>query len=314
MRDLISVVVPVYNVEKYLKESLDSIVNQTYHNLQIILVDDGSTDNSGAICDKYAEKDDRITVIHQKNEGAGSAKNTGLKYVKGDYLSIIDSDDYIEKNMYEKMLHYMKENDAEIVQCNLKFVFANGVSDVSWVKNHKEGLINKQTYFEELLSEWKCAIFWNKLFKTKLLKDTLFPTNRKIDDEFFTYRLIFETNRIFNVKDVFYNYRMRKSSVMNDSDNSRLISDRVDCFVERYEFISKNEPVLKKAYYNHLSDLLVFFYNQAVSDELKKKLVLLMKEYPNKKPSVFIRAIRWISNKSLSSEKEPKNTNLIYFD
>ena len=91
----VSVVLPCYNVEKYIRESLDSIINQTYKNLQIILIDDGSTDSSGSICDEYAASDDRITVIHQKNAGAGAAKNAGLNLIKGEYFSIIDSDDYI---------------------------------------------------------------------------------------------------------------------------------------------------------------------------------------------------------------------------
>lgn len=100
--ELISVIVPVYNVEKYIRECLDSIVNQTYKNLQIILVDDGSTDNSGKICDEFAKKDSRITVVHQENQGAGVAKNTGLELIEGEYFSIIDSDDYIDLSMYEK--------------------------------------------------------------------------------------------------------------------------------------------------------------------------------------------------------------------
>ena len=121
--ELISVIVPVYNVEKYIRECLDSIVNQTYKNLQIILVDDGSTDNSGKICDEFAKKDSRITVVHQENQGAGAAKNTGLELIEGEYFSIIDSDDYIDLSMYEKMVSLMKQYDSDIVQCLFKQVY-----------------------------------------------------------------------------------------------------------------------------------------------------------------------------------------------
>ena len=117
MNDIISVVIPVYNVEKYLGECIESVINQTYSNLQIILIDDGSTDSSGIICDQYADKDKRITVVHQENAGAGAAKNRGLDLVKGKYFSIIDSDDYIELNMYEKMLDYINKFKVDIVQC-----------------------------------------------------------------------------------------------------------------------------------------------------------------------------------------------------
>ncbi len=109
------------------RECLDSIVNQTYKNLQIILVDDGSSDNSGKICDEFAKKDSRITVVHQENQGAGAAKNTGLELIEGEYFSIIDSDDYIDLSMYEKMVSLMKQYDSDIVQCLFKQVYVNKI-------------------------------------------------------------------------------------------------------------------------------------------------------------------------------------------
>ena len=103
MRDSISIIVPVYNVEKYLEKCIDSILNQSYQNLEIILIDDGSTDNSGSICDEYKKKDQRVQVIHQKNQGQSSARNAGLNIAKGSYIGFVDSDDWIEQNMYEKL-------------------------------------------------------------------------------------------------------------------------------------------------------------------------------------------------------------------
>lgn len=314
MNDMISVVIPVYNVEKYLKESLDSVINQTYKNLEIILVDDGSTDNSGKICDEYAQKDDRITVVHQQNSGAGAAKNAGLKLVKGNYLSIIDSDDYIESDMYEKMLSYMMKYDVEIVQCNFCDVYINGKIYPYWkIENHFSRVSNIQ-FLSDILKEWKCSIFCNKLFKTVLLKDTLFPVGRKIDDEFFTYRLVSRAKKILNTDDVFYNYRMRKSSVMNDSNNDRLISDRTDCFVERYEYISQKFPEIKKSYYYHLSDILLFYQGNTVSPELKKKLKEYIKIYPYKKPSIIKRILKRKKENNELSQSDNINKELILFD
>lgn len=314
MNDLISVVIPIYNVESYLKESLDSVVYQTYKNLQIILVDDGSTDDSGKICDEYAQKDNRITVVHQQNSGAGAAKNSGLKLVEGDYLSIIDSDDYIELDMYEKMLSYMKQYDVDIVQCNFCNVYKNDRIYPYWkIENHFSEISNVQ-FLSDVLLEWKCSVFWNKLFKTVLLEDTLFPENRKIDDEFFTYRLVSRAKKILNIDDVFYNYRMRNSSVMNDSNNDRLISDRADCFVERYEYIVNYFPQLKMRYYSHLSDILLFYYNNAVSFELKKKLQEYIKTYPYIKLGIFRRFLKREKENKKLSKIDKINKELLLFD
>lgn len=119
---MISVIIPVYNVEPYLRKCLDSVICQTYRNLDIIVVDDGSTDDSGQICDEYQNMDDRIRVFHKKNEGLSSARNLGLQYVKGEYIGFVDSDDFIDEDMYESMLHEMKE-DVDIVICGRRICF-----------------------------------------------------------------------------------------------------------------------------------------------------------------------------------------------
>ena len=120
--DLISVIIPIYNVEKFLSFCIDSIVNQTYKNLEIILVDDGSTDNSGKICDEYALKDNRIKVMHKQNGGVSSARNVGLNIAKGKYIGFVDSDDYVENDMFEILHNLIIKNNVDISCCN-KFVF-----------------------------------------------------------------------------------------------------------------------------------------------------------------------------------------------
>lgn len=299
MYGTVSVVVPVYNVEKYIKECLDSIVNQTYKNLQIILVDDGSTDSSGKICDEYAENDNRITVIHQKNAGAGAAKNTGLDYVKGEYLSLIDSDDFIELNMYEKMLSYMLSKKVDVVQCSFNNYFING--KIKRCLDNKR--FNVYQFLKEYPYKWQYAIFWNKLFKFELLTDSCFPVRRKIDDEFFTYKLIANAKSIYNTSEAFYNYRMRRSSVMNENKQDRLISDRVDCFTERYEFMKGYSKRLSKHYYEHLSDILLYYKTQVAGEGLQKKLDDFIKIYPYKKPSIIKRLFNK-KNKMIESSSD----------
>ncbi len=262
MNDIISVVIPVYNVEKYLGECIESVINQTYSNLQIILIDDGSTDSSGIICDQYSDKDKRITVVHQENAGAGAAKNRGLDLVKGKYFSIIDSDDYIELNMYEKMLDYINKFKVDIVQCLFKNVYVNDSIDSNYAIVHNYPVFyNSQKFLTELLYDWKYAIFANKIFKTELLKEIRFPVGRKIDDEFFTYKLVCNANKILNISDVLYNYRMRQSSVMNENSELFLVKDRVECFIERYYYVASIYPKLKNIYYDKLADLLLYYRN-----------------------------------------------------
>lgn len=256
----ISVVIPVYNVEKYLSECLDSVIYQTYKNLQIILVDDGSTDSSGKICDEYAEKDDRITVVHQSNAGAGAAKNTGLELIDGDYFSIIDSDDYIELDMYEKMVNSLEKYNSDIAQCLFRNVFVNDSFDRKYkIKGNYPKILTSKKFLSELLYDWKYAIFANKVFKTSLLKDIRFPVGRKIDDEFFTYKLVCNAKKIVNLNSVLYNYRMRKTSVMNENDSDRFIYDRIDCFIERYNYVSNVFPSLERKYLLKLYDGLLYF-------------------------------------------------------
>lgn len=270
----ISVVIPVYNVEKYLSECLDSVVNQTYKNLQIIIVDDGSTDSSGKICDEYANNDNRIIVVHQKNAGAGAAKNTGLELIDDDYFSIIDSDDYIELDMYEKMVNSLEKYNADIVQCLFRNVYVNDSFDRKYkIKGNYPKVLTSKSFLKEYLYDWKYAIFANKVFKSSLLKDIRFPVGRKIDDEFFTYKLVCNAKKVVNIDNILYNYRMRKTSVMNENDTDRLIYDRIDCFVERYDYIRKKYPSLDKKYLTKLYDSLLYYKTQVNNTEKLEKYI-----------------------------------------
>lgn len=281
----VSVVIPVYNVEKYLSECLDSVIYQTYKNLQIILVDDGSTDSSGKICDEYAEKDNRITVVHQKNAGAGVAKNTGLELIDGDYFSIIDSDDYIELDMYEKMVNSLEKYNSDIAQCLFRNVFVNDSFDRKYkIKGNYPKVLTSKKFLSELLYDWKYAIFANKVFKTSLLKNIRFPVGRKIDDEFFTYKLVCNAKKVVNIDNILYNYRMRKTSVMNENNSDRLIYDRIDCFIERYNYVSNVFPSLKKKYNLKLYDDLLYFKDSANDNS---KILSLLNDFSRVKYGAF---------------------------
>lgn len=320
----ISVIIPIFNVEKYLGECLDSVINQTYKNLQIILVDDGSTDNSGKICDEYAAKDSRIVVIHQKNAGAGAAKNAGLEKATGEYLAFVDSDDYLELEAYEKMLEILVVNEADIVQCNHRDIYQNKVSDRIFIK--EEQMLNAQQCLCDFTKKWVCSLFCNKLFKASLFKDIRFEEGHRIDDEYFTYRGVMNADKIIYSPLIFYNYRQRASSVMNDSAAERILLDRLDYTQKRRNNIIKKFPQLKKTFdYNLVDSLLLWSKDENLTDAVILKIKETLEEYLKKEGyfefgfglGLQLRKLKKASSEKLLENRQHKKTeesNYVYFE
>ena len=235
--DLISVIVPIYNVEKYLNRCVDSIINQTYKNLEIILVDDGSPDNCGKICDEYAKKDKRIKVIHKKNGGLSDARNAGIDLAKGKYIGFVDSDDYIEKDMYSYLYNLVLENNAQISICNWYEVNENERID----KNIKfnDFTIGKDRAIEMLIQDKIIKNYaWNKLYDISLFKkyDIRYPYGRKMEDVGTTYKLFYYSKKIAIGNKPEYNYIIRSNSIMN-SKNFQFYVDYYEIMYERYNFL-----------------------------------------------------------------------------
>lgn len=218
--DKISVIVPIYNVENYLKQCLDSIVNQTYKNLEIILIDDGSIDRSGKICDEYKLKDNRIKVIHKANEGLSAARNVGLLYATGEYISFIDSDDFIDINMYTILYNNINETKSDIVWCDYNiYIDKNNI--------HKHNLFSGKRVYEilppyaefaaDLFNKYHLEAFvWNRLYKKEIFKNIRFPYKRKCEDGFMVIAILKKAKRISVIPEALYFYRKR-----NDSLSSR---------------------------------------------------------------------------------------------
>lgn len=252
MDKLVSIIVPIYNVETYLGQCLDSIINQTYKNLEIILIDDGSTDRSGKICNEYAKTEPRILVIHQQNAGAACAKNTGLDNMTGDYFTFADSDDYLEVHMIEELVLALERNHADIAECSFYYEYKNK-SVIHKTVDEKSKIYNTKEYLCRYLTTWTCALLWNKIYKTVLSKDIRFPTERRcIDDEFYTYQLVLGTESVVSFSSPLYHYRKRESSVMTDIRNGAQIPrDRLRYLPERYEKVTRKYPQLKKQFLNY---------------------------------------------------------------
>ena len=252
----ISVIIPVYNIEKYLSQCVESVISQSYENLEIILIDDGSTDNSPQICDEFSRKDNRVIVIHKKNGGAASARNEGLRKATGDCLAFVDSDDFIEENAFFIMTETMLRTGADIVEC----AFCNDYKDksVSVVSFQEEVAFSSTEYLRLFLSNWICGLACDKLFKTEVLKGIFYEEGHKIDDEFFTYQGVLNAQKIVYTPKVLYHYRMRASSVMRDKTaGERMLFDRLDYSKKRRERVVSKIPELKEEYdYSYLDSLL----------------------------------------------------------
>ena len=277
MNDLISVIVPVYNVEAYLSICIESILSQEYSQLEVILIDDGSTDNSGHICDEYAKIDNRINVIHQSNSGAAAAKNAGLQIASGTYLNFVDGDDFLEPNAYSHMVKTIKEQKADVVQCSYRDVFKDHLVEHCLEKN----TLDQIDFLTLFTVDWTCALLWDKLYKRSLFDGVSFETGHKIDDEYFTYRGIMNAKKIVRDNQIIYNYRKRASSIMYSPSSARqLIFDRIDYLSKRRKNIIACFPQLRAVYDNHfLNMMIILSRDNNVTEEHLKLIQMYLKEY-----------------------------------
>ena len=227
-------IVPVYNVDRYLGRCIKSIMQQSYRNLEIILVDDGSTDNSGTICDTFKETDDRIIVIHKENGGLSDARNAGIKMFTGEYVTFIDSDDYVSPDMISLMLTVLKQSSCQIVQCE----FVRGKDDTyKFTGNGKYKVYNKRNAFENR-DVHVCAP--GKLYVSSVIKDRYFPKGRINEDEYYTYKCVYESDGIAVMSDGLYYYFQQPDSIMHKK-KAYLNIDILGAFDERIEYFRSRQ-------------------------------------------------------------------------
>ena len=238
MQPLISVIVPIYNVEKYLDRCVESIINQTYKNLEIILVNDGSPDNCPKMCDDYAEKDSRIKVVHKENGGLSDARNVGMEVATGEYVSFIDSDDWIDLETFSLSMAKIKECNAQIVAFNII-----NVSDNPFVPNlsDKYEIVNSQKAIENTIDDINIkTVVWNKIYKRSTLQGLKFKKDKINEDEFFTFYALSNAQKIVYLYRQCYYYYQRSNSIMGTYSLKRL--DMLDGVKERMEFVEKKYP------------------------------------------------------------------------
>lgn len=293
MKNVISVVMPVYNVESYIRQSIESVCGQTYKNLQILLIDDGSTDDSGKICDEYAMRDNRITVIHQKNGGAANAKNTGLRLATGEYLAFLDSDDYLEPDAYSFMVEQLNKYHADIVQCGFNNVFRDRIKINLTFSEVKD--FDVCSYLKLFTEDWTCGLLWDKLYRRKAFDEIYFEEGHKIDDEFFTYKGVMNSSKIVRVPKVVYNYRQRMSGVMlSEASQERIIEDTLEYLTIRRKNVLAKYPQLKQDFDEHyLNMLLILSRKSAVSADMIFQLKQALKMYRREERKTKISFALW---------------------
>lgn len=235
---LISVIVPVYNVEKYLEKCLDSILTQTYGNIEIILVDDGSEDSSSLICDEYAKKDSRIRVFHKKNGGLSSARNRGLDEAKGDFIGFVDSDDYVKADMYEYLMDGILKYDADISVCQRINVRGNKITACD---RKKDEVYDTKTAVKMLLNEDIMNAVWNKLYRRSVVEGIYFPVGRNYESTAVTFQYIARAGKVANLRESKYYYMMRDSSIVHEK-NIKNRSDWCLSHIDRYNELMKLYP------------------------------------------------------------------------
>ena len=242
---LLSVIVPCYNVEKYVNKCISSIVGQTYKNLDILLIDDGSADTTGKICDSWQEKDQRIRVIHKQNEGLPYARKTGLEYVKADYVTFVDADDWIDIEMYSNMMRLLLSTNSDIAQCGVCMVYEDG--KMKHLNGEtKTGAFDIVEKIEGVLlilenKRWR-SWMWNKIFKKHLFNNIVFPKGRGYTEDFVSLYAFHDADKSVYLHDEFCYYLQRYGNISYADTVQKCLKNHTDVFEawqERYYFVQK---------------------------------------------------------------------------
>ena len=256
MKELISIIVPFYNVESYLRQCLDSLVSQSYSNIEILLIDDGSTDKSGNIADEYAQRDNRIRAFHQPNGGISAARNKGLDVMSGDYVMFVDGDDYVDKDYCKVALNLAIEKHVDIVSFGYcLFIEQNGFIERNATRNPR--LLNKEEAILELIRRREVMnnFVWNKIFKSQLFRDVKFPEGQTFEDVAIMHLLFDQVTCVYLSDKVLYYYRRERRGSITTSykfKSSKAIHDRLIGELQRLDFIKEHYPALEIKQYSPL--------------------------------------------------------------
>lgn len=270
MESLVTVIIPVYNVESYLKKCIESVLSQTYKNLEVFLVDDGSTDNCPKICDEFASKDRRVIVIHKKNEGQGVARNVALDKCKGEYIAFVDSDDLIKPNMIETMVSAIERNNTDIALC--------GIAVNNGVKLHDKPIFSKEVCWntEQLMKKYVTThnvstVIWNKIYKKALFDGVRFPNFRANEDAYILHTILGKCKKAVHIGECMYIQNIRPNSTEQSPFSERKLA-LLDCAQSLIDYYKSNFPNLYKfVAYKKINDSAVLMSSIIEADYKKYK-------------------------------------------
>lgn len=284
---LISIIVPIYNISKYLERCVNSIIAQSYINLEIILVDDGSTDNSGELCDIFREKDKRIRVIHKNNGGLSSARNAGLSVIQGEYVGFVDGDDFVDKYMYETLLKAMLYHNADIVQTGYHHTDEHG--GISDIKTFKEATYDDlAAMFRAFFEKQNIHVgVWTKLYKSKIFRDVRFFERHVFEDYAVLPNILNKCEKFVVISGAFYNYAHNPESISRDKVNLGIIKDRLAVPMYVLKCIENIDRKYIGYAYNYICISSIRGYNKIketdkIDKKIKKEYVIkLINQYKN---------------------------------
>lgn len=317
-KSLISIIIPIYNAEKYLNRCIKSILNQSHNNLEIILVNDGSEDDSLNICNDYAKRDSRIKVIHKDNAGPSAAREDGVNMATGNFIAFVDADDYIDKDMYQSLIR-VANNGVDIVQCGYRRVSTTG--EILETRELKQ--IDISGSFESSLhyaSQTNTTNFlWNKLYKAKLFKKVVFPKLYAGEDSCILTQVYTFAKRIVNIEEPFYNYVMTPDSLCRQPFSEKKL-DNIEAGKFMYDFYSRNFPKLCGFSALHICSYSAKLYCEIIEEDInlkQEKIKYLLENF-----NMFYNPSRDRMSRNMSSKKRvffvelfkksPKISILIY--
>lgn len=270
MNKLVSIIVPVFNVEKYIEKCLKSLIDQTYKNIEVIIIDDGSTDSSGIICDKYSKNDKRIKVIHKKNEGVSTARNEGMKQAKGDYIFFIDSDDYLDFDVIDKMVEELE--NADIIKISHKLIKDN--KEIRRILN--VGIFSKEEYIEKVLTGNIGGHSWGYLLSRDIVNEVYFDKNTScMEDTLFIVNCILKVDKIKCIDTSFYNHIINENGITASAN-------RIEKNINDYMYsLNEIEKILKKININN-------YYKKDILEKRFKLIESELAKCSNKKDIVKI--------------------------
>lgn len=299
---LISIIVPVFNSEPYLNKTISSLLNQSYSNIEILLIDDGSTDNSLNICKEFAKKDSRIVVIHNENSGVAKTRNIGLENAKGAFISFVDSDDYIEKEMFEKLYNIHLESNSDITMCSIVREDQNGKAFEKII--YQNQTINQKEIIKNTITDNIRDYLWNKLYKKEIFDGVDFPNGKIYEDVLTLYRLYSKANHLTSTDQILYHYVNRENSIVNSS-NGKKAKTLYNAYTKKLTDIESSYPeFLNICRYQRIIHEINYFMELSKEERI---------DFKNLKVQIHKLKIKNIFDKTLTIKQKIKYILMVYF-